>query len=148
MGENENAAIGRQFFESWNDRDFNKLASLFTDDAAITDVPSGMTVRGPDGAIQESERWAGAFPDGKIEVRSTIAGSKGVVVEAILRGTNDGPMSGPAGEIPATHKSVEMPFIIIWDVADGLVKGQRGYYDSAALMRQLGLMPEPAGATA
>lgn len=149
MSEQANAVIGRQFFQSWNERDFDTLSSLFTQDAEIADVPGGLTLNGPDGARHEAERWASAFPDGKVEVANTTADSSGVVVEGILRGTNTGALQSPAGEIPATNRSVEMPFVIAWDVTDGRVTGQRGYYDSATLMRQLGLMPEvPAGATA
>ena len=149
MGEQENAAIGRQFFTAWNERDFDSLASLFSDDAEVVDFPAGMTLRGREGAREEAERWAGAFPDGKVEVKSVVAGTSGVVVEGELRGTNTGPLQSPAGEIPATNRSVEMPFTIVWDVRNGQVTGHRGYYDSATLMRQLGLMPEiPAGATA
>jgi steroid delta-isomerase-like uncharacterized protein len=149
MGEQENAAIGRQFFTAWNERDFDTLASLFSDDAEVVDLPSGETFRGPEGAREEAGRWAGAFPDGKVEIRNSVAGTSGVVVEGELHGTNTGPLQSPAGEIPATNRSVEMPFVIVWDIRNGQVNGHRGYYDSATLMRQLGLMAEaPAGAAA
>jgi hypothetical protein len=52
------------------------------------------------------------IPREEVEIKSAIAGSSGVVVEAVLRGTNTGPLQDPAGEMPATDKSVEMPFVI------------------------------------
>lgn len=85
MSERDNAGIGRQYFKTWNKRDFDTLSSLFTQDAEVVDVPAGMTQRGPAGARQEAERWADPFPDGKVEVINTIAGSTGVLVEGILR---------------------------------------------------------------
>jgi len=94
MSERDSAAIGRQYFKTWNKRDFDTLSSLFTQDAEVVDVPAGMTQRGPAGARQEAERWADAFPDGKVEVMHTIAGSTGVLVEGILRGTNTAPAPG------------------------------------------------------
>jgi steroid delta-isomerase-like uncharacterized protein len=144
----ENAAFGRRFFELWNQRDFDGLAALYTEDATISDLPGGVTMHGPEGAKHEAARWSTPFADGSVEVRKEIAGPSEVAVEAIFRGTNTGPMEGPQGARPATNRRVEFPFVVIWEVSSGHVKEQRAYYDSASLMRQLGLMPEPAGAIA
>lgn len=79
-----------------------------------------------------------------VEIRS----DDWAALEAIGRRTHTGPMSGPGGEIPPTGKSLALPFCSTLEIKDGKIVAGRDYYNLAAIMEQLGLMPEPAVTTA
>lgn len=136
-----NEQIAREYIEIWNQRDFDRLASLVADDAEIVDF-DGTVEQGPDGARQQGERYATAFPDGRVDITSIAAAGDTVLVEVIGRGTNDGPF----GDMPATHRSAELAFCNVLTIRDGKIVRDRQYGDTATLLIQLGLMPEPAHA--
>jgi SnoaL-like polyketide cyclase len=60
------------------------------------------------------------------------------------RGTHSGPFVTPAGTIPATGGSIELRFAELFEVSEGKIRQMHAYYDTATMMRQLGLLP-PAG---
>jgi steroid delta-isomerase-like uncharacterized protein len=133
--------IAREYFEAWNRREFGRIEELVADNAEIIDF-DGTTERGPAGARAQSERYATAFPDGKLEITRIVTGGETAVAELVGRGKNDGPF----GDVPATHKSVELPFCDVLTIRDGKIVRDRQYGDTAMLLQQLGLMPEMASA--
>ena len=147
MGD-ETASVGREWFEAWNERDFDRGAALVTADADLVEVPTGETFRGPEGSREEAKKWAEALPDGRVEVRQAIGAANAAVLECRIRGTNTGPFATPTGDVPATGREVDFEFCTILQIEAGKITGVRHYYDVATIMRQLGLMPETAGATA
>jgi steroid delta-isomerase-like uncharacterized protein len=133
--------IAREYFEAWNRREFGRIEELVADNAEIIDF-DGTTERGPAGARAQSERYATAFPDGKLEITRIVTGGETAVAELVGRGKHDGPF----GDVPATHKSVELPFCDVLTIRDGKIVRDRQYGDTAMLLQQLGLMPEMAPA--
>jgi ketosteroid isomerase-like protein len=69
-----------------------------------------------------------------------------VVVEGTWNGTHTGPMPGPQGEVAPTGRRASLPFAGIVRLRDGKIASIHNYFDQAAFMAQLGLMPEPATA--
>jgi steroid delta-isomerase-like uncharacterized protein len=133
--------IAREYIEAWNRRDFNRIEALVSDDAEIVDF-DGSVGRGRAGARAVSELYATAFPDGKIEIKRIVTSGDTAFAEVVGRGTNDGPF----GDVPATHKTAELPFVNVLTIRDDKVIVDRQYGDSATMLRQLGLMPEMAHA--
>lgn len=61
------------------------------------------------------------------------------------QGTHTGPLATPMGEVPPTGKRLDMVGVTIATLDDrGLIKEEKRFYDTANVLRQLGLMPEPA----
>ena len=143
----DNATLARSLYEAWNNRDFDYGARMTADDATLVDVGSGTTMRGPEGARQYSEAWAGAFPDGRITIDRLIDAGDVVVVEYTGRGTHTGPLVSEAGTIPATGRSVTLQFCDITEFAAGKVRSQRTYFDTGSMMAQLGLAGAPQAST-
>jgi steroid delta-isomerase-like uncharacterized protein len=133
--------IAREYFEAWNRRDFGRIEEMVADNAEIIDF-DGTIDRGPAGARQQSERYAAAFPDGKLEITRIVTAGDTAVAEIVGRGTNDGPF----GDVPATHKKAELPFCDVLTIRDGKIVRDRQYGDMVTLLQQLGLMPEMATA--
>jgi SnoaL-like polyketide cyclase len=69
-----------------------------------------------------------------------------VATEHIGRGTHTGPLVTPAGTIPATGRPVELRLAELYEVQEDRIKRLNAYYDSASLMRQLGLLPPQGSA--
>jgi steroid delta-isomerase-like uncharacterized protein len=79
------------------------------------------------------------FPDLRFEIKSLHVGEEAISVEMVLSGTHSGTWFG----MPATGRHFEMPAcaVFIFDEEDRII-GERGYFDSALMLRQLGLLPQ------
>ena len=142
------ASVARQLYDNWNKRDFDASAAMTADDCVVTIAGSGEQFHGPDGAIEFGRRWADAFPDGRITIDNVIAASDHAVVQFRGSGTHTGTLRTPMGDIPATGKHVELRLCDVHRIADGKIQASTSYFDAAAMMAQLGLMPVPAAAKA
>ena len=136
----DNETLVRAVYDAYNDRAFDRVRDLVTDDVELVNVAFGETFRGPEGQRQFMENWAAAFPDSRIEVTKVIDGGDSVVVEFTGRGTHTGPLRAPAGEIAPTRKRVEVKFCEVHEVENGKIARGRSYFDSATMLRQLGLI--------
>jgi steroid delta-isomerase-like uncharacterized protein len=144
----DTAGIARKALEYLNAHDLDAYAALFADDCELTDTATGEIFRGQEGARKNMEGWFTPFPDATIEIVNLIAGADWAAIEAIGRGTQTGPMTGPDGEVPATGRTLTLPFCSTLEMSNGKIVGGRDYYNVADIMQQLGLMPETVAATA
>jgi len=135
----DNATLARSLYDAFNSRDFDLLSESVAAEGTITMMGSGQTFHGPEGARQYNTMWADAFPDGMVTIDRIIAQDDYVVVEFTGRGTHTGTLATPAGDIPATGRSVTLQLVDVLEFADEKVKAQRSYFDSGSLMAQLGI---------
>src|SRR5919108_1000510 len=131
-------AVVRRVYELWNARDLDAALDLGADDIHITRMTSGQTLTGREGFRRFMEAFATAFPDMKKEVANEIVSGDQVVMEFRLRGRHRGSLLGPAGEIPATGRAVDIRAVEILTIRNGKVAVIRNYMDMATLMKQLG----------
>ena len=78
------------------------------------------------------------FPDLDLEITRRYVSDEAIIVEVTFSGTHKGQWNG----IPATGRRVQFPFCVIFpfDESDRLA-GERAYFDSALILRQLGVLP-------
>jgi steroid delta-isomerase-like uncharacterized protein len=138
----QNVEIARKLYEHWNAREFDQVAELMADDGEIVIVGSDTRFRGQDGSLEFSRMWADGFPDGKVTIDRTISSGDTVVLEFTGTGTHTGTLRGPAGDIPATGRSVTLHLCDVHDIHDGKIRRVSSYFDSASLLQQLGVLPE------
>ena len=76
-----------------------------------------------------------AFPDVGFDLKDIVVGPQGVIEIATMRGTQRGAWQGQ----PATGRTAELDIVIHfpWDPRAERFAGERIYYDSGALARQL-----------
>ena len=134
--------------KAFNEKDVERVRELSADDYEFVDFASGERYTGRDGSAEQAQTWFSAFPDLEIEIENHIDAGEWQVVEARARGTNTGPLATPAGELPATGRGVDIPFCTVVRVRGGEAFSVHDYYDAAAMMMQLGLMPDPSATTA
>jgi steroid delta-isomerase-like uncharacterized protein len=136
----------RIHYEGVNSGDMGTAGSVFADDCQ-TVSPFG-TLTGIEALRQMGEAFRVAAPDNRLETHHTWEAGDTVIVEGVYTGTQTGPLAGPGGVIPATGRSFSLPYVDIFQARDGKIVSHRMYWDSAALLAQLGVLPAPATATA
>ena len=111
-------------------------------------TPMAGTIKGRDAIKGYFEQMRQTFPDMRLDVHKMIAEGNTVAIEYTFTGTHKGPMQLPTGEsIPPTNKTITGPSLDIAVIDEkGQLKSLRQYFDTANGLRQLGLMPQPAGA--
>lgn len=68
------------------------------------------------------------------------AGNRAALVVA-GRGTNDGPLSLPAGDVPPTRKAISYESAVQWTIdSAALIADERSYFDATGVAAQLGLV--------
>lgn len=142
MSIQDNISMVRNFYESYNRRDFDGVVKDLDPQCVLTNVPSNMTFTGPEGFKEFLQNWDSAFPDGKLEIKNIQAGEDFAVCEFLGTGTHTGTFRTPDGDIEATGKRGEIPMCNVYRIENGKIVSQTGYYDAATFMKQLGIMPE------
>jgi steroid delta-isomerase-like uncharacterized protein len=140
MSAQDNAKLVRAIYDMYNERDIEGIVAQATANVEVVSMAFGASMQGLDGYRQYLQSWATAFPDSRVEVSNVVAGDQGVVVEFRGKGKHTGPLAAPQGEIPPTGKSVDVPFCDVYQIKAGKVASLHNYFDSATMMRQLGLI--------
>ncbi len=123
-------------FAAWNAHDPDRVAALYTDDVVYEDVAFGLTAKG----TAELRKMAAGFfanvPDLKLEiVRNTTFDHRGFV-EWVFSGTDVG--------LYKTGKKFSVRGVSVYELRGGKFSSNRDYYDSASIMRQVGVLPQAA----
>ena len=88
------------------------------------------------------EGMMGGFPDFHAEIQSLHHADDAVIGEAVVTATHSGTFAG----IPATGRRVEYPLVGIFEFEHDRLVCEKVYFDTATLLRQLGVLPEPPAA--
>ena len=92
------------------------------------------------GLIEHIEFFDAVFPQYEIFADEMTAEGNRVVVRARVKGTHEGALNG----IPPTHKTVEFPFAIGYEIENEKIVHHWLIADQMLMMEQLGLMSEAA----
>ena len=130
---------------AFNNHDESAISAFNAPDTKY-EAPGGVRLEGRDAATGYAMTWLKGFPDAKLSVHNEIASGDWVVQEFTFEGTHEGTLSGPGGDIPATHRRLNGRGVQIFRVEGDTVADTRLYFDQVQIMTQLGLMPEPAPA--
>ena len=105
MAVQENVALARSLLDLYNSHQsdpawLDKMVAALAEDCEVIDVPTGRTLRGPDGYRQLNLFFAEGFPDSSVELTNVFATEDEAVIEFTGRGTNTGPPHMPTGIFP------------------------------------------------
>ncbi len=139
----------REYAAAYAARDVERVMKRYAKDAVVTDPYYPEPLRGHDAIRQDLRDVFRAFPDLTFRVTEVFEkDDRTSASEFELKGTHSGPLATPMGEVPATGKRLDMVGFTLARLDDGgLIREEKRFYDTASVMRQLGLMPEPADAT-
>src|SRR5690606_13917084 len=122
-------------------REFEGAAEWFAPDARLHVVATGDVYHGPEGYLQYARAWAAAYPDARVEIRSVSANGESAAVEYVFRGTHSNAPVTPGGFVPPTWSRLELPMCGVIELAGGRIARMSSYFDSATMLRQMGLLP-------
>jgi steroid delta-isomerase-like uncharacterized protein len=127
----------RKVADAFNKHDLDALAKLYAEDAVAYDPMYPEPLRGRAAIRKDAATFFRGFPDIRFEVISTIEKDDRYGADEVrLTGTHTGPLETPTGqELPPTNTRLN---------ERGEIVEERRYYDVAGVLRQLGVMPEPA----
>jgi steroid delta-isomerase-like uncharacterized protein len=133
--------IADNLIEVFNTQDAAALAQLYSEDQVT--ICSGVPepVRGRKAKEEFVGGFFTAFPDLNMEPTSILFADNHIIFEVVMRGTHNGPLVTPHGEVPPTGRSLELNMIFVTRVSsEGLIEEDRTYMDMAEFMTKLGLM--------
>jgi ketosteroid isomerase-like protein len=118
--------------------DVGRFVSFFSENACVWDIATGTEFRGTDIAMVASS-MAQAFPDIHRELFNIYAMKDVIVVELAIRGTHRGALVTPAGTVPPTGRTIDVPCCDVLHMRDGKVVSFHCYNAASIMQRQLGL---------
>ncbi len=124
---------------AYNEKNWDKVKAGVAPGLIYDEVGTERKVEGVDNVLAIWKGWATAMPDSKATFHSEVVSGNTVVLEMTWRGTHNGPLKMPTGDIPATGKNMELRAIQVVEVANDKVKSVRQYFDMGSLLRQLGV---------
>ena len=139
--------ISRKAADSFNKHDLDALAKLYAEDAVAYDPMYPEPLRGRAAIRKDAATFFRGFPDIRYEIITTLEkDDRNGADEIQMMGTHTGPLETPTGqELPPTNKRVELKGGAFTRLNDrGEIVEERRYYDVASVLRQLGVVPEPA----
>jgi steroid delta-isomerase-like uncharacterized protein len=129
------AAIAEKWIAAWNSRSPDKMIPLFTADIFYEDVAFGEVSHGSAELRKFAASEFEGVPDLELKLlRANIRGGHGTI-EWIFSGTDKGVFN--------TGKKFSVRGVSVIDVRDGKISRNLDFYDSATIMRQVGLLPTP-----
>ena len=123
----------REVMNRYWDSDHQDL-SMMADDVVFTHMATGDEHHGPAAVRRMLDYVYHQAFDATAEIRSRIVGERQAMLEADLVGKHIGEFAG----IPATGRSVRVPFCVVYDLAGGKIVRARVYMELPVMMRQLG----------
>ncbi len=136
----ETERVTRAFFDAMNSMDKQNPLDLCSDDTRFEDTAFGVIAEGKEQYTAIFRKFFGAISNMKAEIESTIASGEFAASVWTFSGTQMGDFPG----VPATGRPFRVRGVSIMRVRNGKVTSRTDYWDSATMLRQLGVIPTPA----
>jgi predicted ester cyclase len=131
---------------AFNAKDLPTFSGCFADTAVSEQVDSDVpSLMGKDIVEDGIKPFLRAFPDLSGELQLVLANGNTVASVALIRGTHQGPLAMPSGEIPPTNKKIGylMGHLVEFS-PDGKVLKEVQFTDPTIMLSQLGVAKLPA----
>lgn len=120
---------------AYNNHDSDKATALYRENVINTQHPWPNPVLGRVAMKKTYDNIFNAFPDIHIEIEHLVEQGLWVVAEWRFGGT----MKGTFASHKPTNKTFDMRGCEIFQIIDGKIHEQHGYWDKATMFAQLGL---------
>jgi len=125
----------RAYVAAWNDHGVDVIVDLY--DVGARRVSPVGALEGRDAIRSFVQGLFAMSPDTTIELGRTAENHNDVLFEFVDRGTHQGPLKTPAGEIAGTGRTFIIKGAGAISVVDGRIANECLYFDPADLIRQL-----------
>ena len=135
--------VATAMLEKFNTRDFAGIIEDGGGAVDYTEVGTGRRITDPDEMVAALEGWVTAMPDVRGTVLSAMRDGDRMCVEIHWEGTHAGPLTTPAGPLPATGNHTSTRAAELFTIRDGRIVDMVHYLDIMTMMTQLGMVPTP-----
>jgi len=132
------STIANRLIDAWNSHDFSQVAALYSTDCESIDVGQSGMLRGIEGLRQMFTGYWAAFPDLRFTLEASMEEAEALALFWRATGTHRGAIL----RIPATGRSVEILGSAHHSLSEGKIVRSTYIWDTAGLLRNLGLLPE------
>ena len=129
------ASIQLKMFKKIEEHDLDGLRALYHPDYSYTGT-DGVELKDVEAGVEVARTYTSAFPDLSFEVLTQHTAGDTAIGEFRVRGTHKEELEG----IPATGREVTLEACNIVQVRDGKIVRERDYYDTAEMLKQLGVL--------
>ena len=123
-------------------QDVDAALALCDEDFVLETVPFGIHGRGKSEVAAQLQMFFTTFPDYEATLEGCVAGGSVVATWGTIRAT----MRGPFGSFAPTGRAFALPFSCVFPLSEGLLAGERFFFDLNAMCEQLGLPVERVAA--
>ncbi len=134
----ETAELVQAMVDALNSHDIERMLSLTSHDYEGVDVNRNLPQHGQGEARMAFEQYLAAFPDMYLLEHEAVIEENRAVLTWIARGTHLGMIM----HIPATGKAVTVRGCSTLYIEGGKIKKAIHVWDVAAMLREIGLLPE------
>jgi steroid delta-isomerase-like uncharacterized protein len=127
----------RSYYDALTARDVRAVGEHWRDDG-VDDMVPDRVLRGRAAIEAYFRELFSAAPDAQFSLTRLVTGEREAAAEWRMRGTFDG--AAFLG-IEPTGKPFELRGVDYFEVEDGKIASNTGYYDGAEFARQIGLLP-------
>jgi len=131
--------IVTQWVEAYNRHDPEAATALYDEKVTNIQLPWPQPVEGREAMRATYLKIFQSFPDIHVEVENLVENDPWITVEWRFSGTMRGEFAGH----PPNGRTFEMRGCEVFQVVDGRIRQQHGYWDKATLFDQLGLGQKP-----
>lgn len=133
--------ISSQKLKLWNEGDLSIIEDIFAP-GFVRNAPFFPPVEGLEAMATHISNLRIQYPDLLLTTYETIYDGSMLVSRWRWQGTDLGEIEGQT--IPPTGKKMDFDGVSLHHVKDGKLLDEYAYYDTLAVMQQLGLLPEMA----
>jgi steroid delta-isomerase-like uncharacterized protein len=126
--------------DAFNRHDIEGMAETLADDVQMR--ASGMgALLGKEAVKAFYKGYLDAFPDGRVQITGVHVTDDTAFEEGVFTGTHRATLRGPAGDIPATGRSVRIEYIQVVHYRADKASSFNLVFDRLEMLEQLGLAP-------
>jgi predicted ester cyclase len=128
-------ALARAYCTAKNRRDGAAALRVCHRDFVLETIPFGTCSRGAGETALHLTAFFAAFPDYAVDLEHLVADGDHVACWGEMRLS----LRGPLGALPPTGRTARLPVCSVFTTRDGLLVGERFFFDLHALCTQLGV---------
>lgn len=127
--------VAMKWVTAYNNHNPDDAAALYDENVTNVQMPYGKAVQGREAMRTTYVKIFQAFPDIHIQVENLVENGEWVAVEWQFSGTMQGDFAGH----PPNHSHFTLRGCELFQVVDGRILAQRGYWDKATMFSQLSI---------
>lgn len=136
MKESEVYNVIEQWVDAWNEKDIDRMESMYTEDAVLYQAPVRQALKGWNYLHDRLTDLYEGFPDAKMKINDLHVDRNIAFLEFNEIGTHTGRFL----DFEPTGNKIDIDSCIVFRVNNGKIVNHTTYLDTATILRSLGII--------